>query len=207
MEDAIRAGVAVYNAGEYHAAHDAWEDIWLDLPSGTDDERVLHGLIQFTAAVYHAHNGNWSGATGLAESAREYLAGLPDVYRGVDIAPARAFLEELHASPEQVGIASPAPLTVDGEALEPADLDVPALGVAASVLTEEYGHDESVVERAVELAEAGDARSVELLQAFALETENRDDVFDRLERHVEQRGRCADETSGEGASDDENRGS
>ncbi|PSQ33570.1 DUF309 domain-containing protein [Halobacteriales archaeon SW_10_68_16] len=67
MEPHLRAGVAIYNAGGHHAAHDAWEDHWLGLDAGTDDERFLHGLIQFTAAVYHARNRNWSGATGLAE--------------------------------------------------------------------------------------------------------------------------------------------
>jgi predicted metal-dependent hydrolase len=73
MESHLRAGVAVYNAGQYHAAHDAWEDHWLDLEQGTDDEQFLHGLIQFTAAVHHARTRNWSGATGLASSARDYL--------------------------------------------------------------------------------------------------------------------------------------
>ncbi|MFB6301121.1 MAG: DUF309 domain-containing protein, partial [Halobacteriales archaeon] len=52
MDAHLRAGIAIYNAGGYHAAHDAWEDHWLDLESGTDDERFLHGLIQFTAAVH-----------------------------------------------------------------------------------------------------------------------------------------------------------
>ena len=69
MREHLRAGIAVYNAGEYHAAHDAWEDYWLDLERGTDDERLLHGLIQFTAAVHHAEERNWEGAVGLAESA------------------------------------------------------------------------------------------------------------------------------------------
>ena len=26
MDAHLRAGVAIYNAGHYHAAHDAWED-------------------------------------------------------------------------------------------------------------------------------------------------------------------------------------
>ena len=77
MEAALRAGVAIYNAGEFHAAHDAWEAEWLGLDDGTDDERLLHGLIQFTAVVHHARERNWSGAVGLAESAGEYLADHP----------------------------------------------------------------------------------------------------------------------------------
>jgi hypothetical protein len=76
MEAHLRAGVAIYNAGGYHAAHDAWEDRWLDLEAGTDDERFLHGLIQFTAAVHHGRHGNWAGLQGLAESGAGYLEGL-----------------------------------------------------------------------------------------------------------------------------------
>ena len=80
MNAHLRAGVAVYNAGRFHAAHDAWEEYWLGLESGADDERFLHGLIQFTAVVYHATEDNWSGAQGLAESAREYLADLRETH-------------------------------------------------------------------------------------------------------------------------------
>ena len=70
MDDSLRAGVAIYNAGAYRAAHGAWESRWLSLERDTDDERFLHGLIQFTAAVHHARDGNDSGAVGLARSAR-----------------------------------------------------------------------------------------------------------------------------------------
>ena len=31
MRNRLRAGVAIYNDGYYHAAHDAWEERWLDL--------------------------------------------------------------------------------------------------------------------------------------------------------------------------------
>ncbi|PSQ57296.1 MAG: DUF309 domain-containing protein [Halobacteriales archaeon SW_9_67_25] len=97
MDAHLRAGVAIYNAGGHHAAHDAWEDHWLGLEPGTDDERFLHGLIQFTAAVYHARNRNWSGATGLADSACEYLVDLPAGYREVNVREVRAYLSVLGA--------------------------------------------------------------------------------------------------------------
>src|SRR6056297_1954318 len=100
MDQALRIGLVVFNAEDYHAAHDAWEDEWLDLPSGSDDERFLHGLIQYTAAVYHTRTGNWSGARGLAESAGDYLAGLPDDYRGVNVGSVREYLRRLAADPE-----------------------------------------------------------------------------------------------------------
>lgn len=194
MEAHLRAGVAVYNEGEYHGAHDAWEDLWLDLESGTDDERLLHGLIQFTAAVYHARNGNWSGAVGLADSGRAYLRDVPGEYRGVNVHRARSYLGGLAADPERIERARPPALTVEGEALLFTDLDVEAAAVAARVIAEEYGYDESVLERAGTYAhedvEAGDTTSpvVTLVFSFLRNDERRDSIYQRLEQQVDRRG-------------------
>jgi predicted metal-dependent hydrolase len=152
MDAHLRAGVAVYNEGEYHGAHDAWEHLWLELASGTDDERLLHGLIQFTAAVFHARNGNWAGAVGLADSGRGYLAHLPDDYRRVNLDTPRSFLAALEADPERIERARPPALRVDGEALLYDDLPFDAATVAAGVIASEHGYDESLGERAASVA-------------------------------------------------------
>jgi len=132
MDDHLRAGIAVYNAGEHHAAHDAWEDRWLDLEPGTDDEQFLHGLIQFTAAVHHAHRANWAGVRGLAESAAEYLAALPADYRGVNVGEVRRYLRAVAADPEYVERAAPPRLRREGLALLPEDLQFDAAAIAAA---------------------------------------------------------------------------
>ena len=193
MDDAVRAGVAIFNAGGYHAAHDAWEDRWLELERGSDDERFLHGLIQFTAAVYHARNRNWSGATGLTESAGEYLSGLPDGYRGVNVGAVRTYLRRLGADPELIERRRPPRLTHDGAALEPADLDFEAAALAAGVLAEESAeYDEEVVERAVEFAreeraEGTRTRFIAFVMDFAGDAARRPVVYQRLREHVERR--------------------
>jgi hypothetical protein len=198
MEAHLRAGVAIYNAGGYHAAHDAWEDHWLELASGTDDERFLHGLIQFTAAVYHARNRNWSGATGLAESAGDYLAALPGTYRGVDVSAVRVSLDSLARDPEVVERRPPPRLAHGGVEIGPADLDFEATCVAAAVLAEAEGYEESTVERAGEYArtdlERGRAESpfVALLFDFVREPDRRPTITQRLSEHV---GRRADRQS------------
>jgi hypothetical protein len=192
MEAHLRAGVAIYNAGNYHAAHDAWEDHWLDLESGTDDELFLHGLIQFTAAVYHATERNWGGATGLAESAGEYLADLPATYRGVDLDTVRSSLATLHADPEVVERRAPPKLTHEGIAVSLADLSFEESTVAAAVYAEELGFDEEIVEQAITYAEAdletGDETSefVTFVMDFARSAE-REVVYWRLTDHVERR--------------------
>ena len=193
MDAHIRAGVAIYNGGGHHAAHDAWEDHWLELESGTDDERFLHGLIQFTAAVHHGKRANWEGVRGLAESAGEYLEGLPSPYRGVDLHPVREFLAVLAAEPEAFERREPPLLRREGVALRPADLDFEAAAVAAEVLAEERdAYDETVLQDAVEYAggeleTAGDGRFVALVLDFVGEPDRRDLVYDRLVEHVERR--------------------
>jgi hypothetical protein len=192
MDADLRAGVAVYNAGYYHAAHDAWEDRWLDLPDG-DDERFLHGLIQFTAAVYHARNRNWSGATGLAESGRAYLADLPADYRAVNVDTVRTYLAGLERDPERVERGPPPRLTHAGDEVGPGDLEFDATAVVADILADELGYDEATVERAVEFARAdlaaGDtgSRFVTLLFDFVRDDTHRAVVCQRLASHVEAR--------------------
>lgn len=192
MEKVLRAGVAVYNAGEHHAAHDVWEERWLELESGTDDERLLHGLIQFTAAVHHARNRNWVGTTGLAESAREYLEGLPDDYHGIALDPVRRYLTGLAADPERIERGSPPMLTHDGVALSFADLDAEATLAAARALAEELGMEAAVIDRAIgyareELEEAGRGPMLALVFDLVREEHHRGLVRQRLAQHVERR--------------------
>lgn len=193
IQDAISAGVAVYNAGEYHAAHDAWEETWLELETGTDDERFLHGLIQFTAVVYHGRRRNWSGARKLARSADGYLDGLGSDYRGVDLVSVRQYLRRLAADPEYAERGRPPTLRYRGRAPAPAALDIDALAVAAGVVADEYGYDGDVLARAVDYArdEEATARSRfrSLVADFVGESERRGLVYSRLCDHVGRRRR------------------
>lgn len=190
MNDHLRAGIAIYNARNFHAAHDAWEERWLELDG--NDEQFLHGLIQFTAAIHHATRQNWAGTTGLAESAREYLAPLPAEYRDVNVGEVRKCLAALHADPERIERASPLSLTHEGRALALQDLDFEESAVVASVFAEEGAYDEELIERAIEYAradlDAGRETSpfVTLLFDFA-RAGNRGIVHQRLTEHTERR--------------------
>ncbi len=186
LSDHLRAGAAVHNAGYHHAAHDAWEAAWLEHDDATAD--LLQGLIQFTAAVHHARNRNWSGAVGLAESAREYLDGAPA--HGTDAAAVRAWLGELAADPELVEREPVPDITVDGEVVALDDLAFPAAGVAARVLGEALGREE-LLERAVAYAAADlpeDPTSPFVtLVLDVLTAEDRGVVLARLADHVDRR--------------------
>ena len=199
MRDHLRAGIAVYNEGRYHAAHDAWEAYWLDLDEG-DDERFLHGLIQFTAVIHHASEENWSGAEGLAESATEYLDGLPDPYHGVALGEVRSFLAATAADPHHAATEPPM-VTHGGEAIGYDALAFDATAVAAEVLAEAGRYDEAVIADAVvrarsELAGDGGSQFVGMLFSFVRERDQRPVVYQRLRDHVELEQQKDDDVRG-----------
>lgn len=201
LREALRAGAAVYNAGEFHAAHDAWEDRWLALEADTDDERLLHGLIQFTAVVHHARNRNWSGATGLAASAVGYLSGIEEeATRGVDLDSVRNWLSSFLADPERIERTSPPRFRVDDTVVEAGVLTLDEVAIAASVVAEEHEYDEAVVVDAVrfgrEKPEPDSTKEAQFLRDFVADRRHRSLVFQRLTELVERRRREERDVSG-----------
>ncbi len=46
------AGIDLYNAGEFHAAHDAWEERWMG-EVGPNEKLFLQAMIQSAVAFHH----------------------------------------------------------------------------------------------------------------------------------------------------------
>jgi Domain of unknown function (DUF309). len=195
----LEAGIALYNDGEYHAAHDPLEAVWLHHEQETDTARLLQGLIQLTATVYHAHARNWSGAAGLAVSGQEYLEP-PLEDRGVDTETARRYLDALHADPELIDRASPPRLTFRGTVPALGGLSPDAVGPAAEALAEEYQYDAEAVRDAIRYAgeQRGTGRTtfLTLLGDFAGNPDDRNLIHQRLVEHVERRRREDDDVAG-----------
>ncbi|WP_410765664.1 DUF309 domain-containing protein [Haloferax sp. DFSO60] len=202
MDDALCAGAAIYNAGAHRAAHGAWESEWLTLPKDSEDERLLHGLIQFTAAVHHARAGNTSGATGLATSAQEYLDGLGDDYRGINLDEVRESLEHLESDPELAVEDGIAMLRVGGVAISYDDLDFDAIVVAAETLAEELsGYDDAIVEDAVtyardEISTGVKTQFTAMVFDFVRDETHRDLVYQRLKEHVRRKRQRESDVTG-----------
>ena len=55
------AGIDLYNAGEFHAAHDAWEDRWRD-DCGPREKLFLQALIQSAVVFHHIEIGRRGAA-------------------------------------------------------------------------------------------------------------------------------------------------
>lgn len=200
MNSALQAGIALYTAGDYHAAHEPWEKVWLELPDSTD-EQLLHGLIQYTAAVYHARKQRWEGAVGLAGQAQQYLSALPTAYNGINTDRLIMALQRLETDPVRIEREAAPPLRYHGERLTAADLEVDGIITAASTLAgESDAYDLSIIETAVnyarEEATGSKAQFIGMLTAFVDDRDHRNIVYDRLRKHVERQQAKREDVAG-----------
>jgi predicted metal-dependent hydrolase len=69
------AGIDLYNAGEFHAAHDAWEDRWMG-EVGPDEKLFLQAMIQSAVAFHHLDIGRPGAARQMYVRAKEKFARL-----------------------------------------------------------------------------------------------------------------------------------
>jgi predicted metal-dependent hydrolase len=69
------AGIDLYNAGEFHAAHDAWEERWRD-DCGPQEKLFLQALIQSAVVFHHVEIGRRGAARRMYRMALEKFARL-----------------------------------------------------------------------------------------------------------------------------------
>lgn len=85
-------GIRLFNERKFHAAHDAWEDLWRERFG--DERRFLQGLIQVAVALHHWENENAYGACKLYRQAVENFSSYPAAYCGL---PLKELLDALGA--------------------------------------------------------------------------------------------------------------
>ena len=69
------AGIDLYNAGEFHAAHDAWEERWMG-EVGPAEKLFLQAMIQSAVAFHHLDIGRPGAARQMYQRAKEKFAKL-----------------------------------------------------------------------------------------------------------------------------------
>ncbi len=69
------AGIDLYNAGEFHAAHDAWEERWMG-EVGPEEKLFLQAMIQSAVAFHHLDIGRPGAARRMHQMAKEKFARL-----------------------------------------------------------------------------------------------------------------------------------
>ena len=80
-------GVRKFNAGEYYRQHDLFEALWMAETGPVRD--LYRAILQVGIAYFQVTRGNRRGALRMLLRSQQWLAILPDVCRGVDIAQLR----------------------------------------------------------------------------------------------------------------------
>lgn len=87
------AGIDLYNAGEFHAAHDAWEERWMG-PVAADEKLFLQAMIQSAVAFHHLQIGRPGAARQMYLAAKEKFARLGcAVFMSLDLADYQSQLD------------------------------------------------------------------------------------------------------------------
>src|SRR5258706_11742145 len=87
------AGIDLYNAGEFHAAHDAWEERWMG-EVGRDEKLFLQAMIQSAVAFHHLDIGRPGAARQMYQRSKEKFASLGcRVFMSLDLEDYQAQLD------------------------------------------------------------------------------------------------------------------
>ena len=87
------AGIDLYNAGEFHAAHDAWEERWMG-EVGPQEKLFLQAMIQSAVAFHHLEIGRPGAARQMYTRAKEKFALLGcDVFMSLNLIDYQAQLD------------------------------------------------------------------------------------------------------------------
>ena len=89
------AGILLFNARDFFAAHDVWEELWADCRG--PEQRFYQGLIQAAVGLFHYTGGNVRGAAKLYRSSRAYMEPYGSPYLGLDAARFWAQMERCFA--------------------------------------------------------------------------------------------------------------
>ena len=87
------AGIDLYNAGEFHAAHDAWEERWMG-EVGPQEKLFLQAMIQSAVAFHHLDIGRPGAARQMYLRAKDKFARLRcEVFMSLDLVDYQAQLD------------------------------------------------------------------------------------------------------------------
>lgn len=82
-QGALAEGLRRYEAGEFFAAHEAWEIVWLEAQE--PEKTFLQGLIQVTAAFHHLQRNNRLGTVRLLQAALRRLEPYPPSFGQISV--------------------------------------------------------------------------------------------------------------------------
>jgi hypothetical protein len=87
-------GIEAFNEGDYFESHEHLEDAWNEDSGPARD--MYKAVLQVAVAYLQIERANYAGAVKMFMRARQWLAPLPDVCRGIDIGRLKQDAEHIH---------------------------------------------------------------------------------------------------------------
>ena len=88
--------VEEHNAGDYHEAHELFEDLWLELDDRREKDTV-QTLAQADALAVHIKTGNIRAAQRLMRQLPELVQTFPSSYNGIDLREMKVWINDMIA--------------------------------------------------------------------------------------------------------------
>jgi hypothetical protein len=151
LEGTVRAGLERFQRGNFHAAHEVWEEGWTQAQGA--ERHLLQALVQLAAGFYQWSRGKPEGAATLFSRARGHLEAIPSILLGVEVSELELELEAFEEAAVRGDAPPPSPAlralnteeTSPGHAHrprcpycgEPATVEVDAVGAAEETYVED----------------------------------------------------------------------
>ena len=84
IENLWQEAIREHNSGEYHEAHEIFEDLWLELDDRKEKDTV-QTLAQADALAVHLKTGNLRAAQRLMRQLPELVQHFPENYRNINL--------------------------------------------------------------------------------------------------------------------------
>jgi len=196
--DALIAGAAAHNVGEYDIARAIWAGETRLTPDIDAEDSLRGGLAAFATAVLDGRRGNWAVALAAAEEAESTVPNSDS--ENVDLASVERWLAAFRADPETAERSPPPLLAVDDDQPTPGTLPLAAAALVAVAVATGIGDDVEILIDADRYAHGSDhpesTRYATFVRDYAdADAGQRPIVFERLSAMVQRERRMEDDVS------------
>ncbi|HIF37443.1 MAG TPA: DUF309 domain-containing protein [Marine Group III euryarchaeote] len=97
IEELWNKALEEHNSGDYHEAHEIFEDLWLELDDRQEKD-IVQTLAQADALAVHIKSGNMQAAQRLMRQLPELIQTLPLEYKGTGLIEIKKWIETMIAA-------------------------------------------------------------------------------------------------------------
>ena len=115
IEELWNKALEEHNSGDYHEAHETFEDLWLELDDRQEKD-IVQTLAQADALAVHIETGNMRAAQRLMRQLPELIQTFPLEYKEICLVEMKAWIEAMIAR-----------IPLEGEIVEFVQTSVPKL--------------------------------------------------------------------------------